>query len=54
MFAPSIVLTQPAQAQTFKVIYDFTGGAPGLYPVASLTIDKAGNLYGTTEEGGGP
>ena len=42
----------PAQAQTFKVIYDFSGGAGGVYPWASLTIDKAGNLYGTTELGG--
>ena len=43
---------QPAQAQTYKVIYNFTGGADGAGPVAGLTIDRAGNLYGTTLRGG--
>jgi uncharacterized repeat protein (TIGR03803 family) len=43
----------PAQAQTYKVIYNFTGGADGAGPAAGLTIDKAGNLYGTTSSGGG-
>ena len=42
----------PAQAQTFKVIYTFTGGADGELPYAGLTIDRAGNLYGTTAYGG--
>ena len=35
-----------AQAQTFKVIYNFTGGVDGGYP-GGLTLDRAGNLYGT-------
>ena len=43
---------QPAQAQTFTVIYNFTGGSDGLEPQAGLTIDKAGNLYGTAIVGG--
>ena len=51
-FALAFSLAPAAQAQTFKVIYDFTGGAGGVYPWASLTIDKAGNLYGATELGG--
>jgi uncharacterized repeat protein (TIGR03803 family) len=38
---------QPAQAQSFQVIYNFTGGADS-YPEAGLTIDRAGSLYGTT------
>jgi uncharacterized repeat protein (TIGR03803 family) len=46
------VATQPIQAQTFKVLYDFTGGADGAVPYDGLTIDRAGNLYGTAEYGG--
>ena len=41
------VTAQPAQAQTFKVLHNFTGGADGGNPEAGLTMDKAGNLYGT-------
>jgi uncharacterized repeat protein (TIGR03803 family) len=35
-----------------QVLYEFMGGKEGEYPAASLTFDKAGNLYGTTEYGG--
>jgi uncharacterized repeat protein (TIGR03803 family) len=36
-----------------KVLYSFTGGANGNSPYGSnLTIDSAGNLYGTTFNGG--
>jgi hypothetical protein len=35
-----------------KVIYSFTGGADGEWPLSDLTIDSAGNLYGTTVRGG--
>ncbi|MGB8889640.1 MAG: choice-of-anchor tandem repeat GloVer-containing protein [Candidatus Korobacteraceae bacterium] len=38
---------QPAQAQTFNVLYNFTGGKDGGNPAAGLTMDKAGDLYGT-------
>jgi hypothetical protein len=41
-----------AQAQTFTVLHSFTGGGDGGAPVAGLTIDRAGNLYGTTSYGG--
>jgi uncharacterized repeat protein (TIGR03803 family) len=41
-----------AQAQTFKVIYSFTGGKDGGQPQTGVTIDRAGNLYGTTVYGG--
>lgn len=34
------------------VLYDFTGGADGAWPLDSLILDKAGNLYGTAESGG--
>ena len=40
-----------AQAQTFQVIHRFNG-TDGGNPHAGLTIDHAGNLYGTTEYGG--
>ncbi len=36
----------PAQAQTYKVIYNFTGGGDGAWPDAGLTIDRGSSLYG--------
>ena len=35
------------------VLYKFTGAADGAEPLAGLIFDQAGNLYGTTQEGGG-
>ena len=34
------------------VLYSFTGGADGAYPLSGLTQDAAGNFYGTTINGG--
>jgi uncharacterized repeat protein (TIGR03803 family) len=34
------------------VLYTFTGGADGGVPLGGVTMDPAGNLYGTTEYGG--
>ena len=34
------------------VLYTFSGGTDGATPMAGLTFDSAGNLYGTTEFGG--
>lgn len=42
------ITAQPAQGQTYSVIYNFTGGQDGAGPSAGLTMDSAGNLYGTT------
>jgi uncharacterized repeat protein (TIGR03803 family) len=35
-----------------SILYSFTGGSDGSLPWAGLTFDSAGNLYGTTLEGG--
>lgn len=44
----TVVATYPAAAQTHKVLHNFTNGQDGSDPSAGLTMDKAGNLYGTT------
>jgi uncharacterized repeat protein (TIGR03803 family) len=36
-----------------KVLHRFAGGSDGDTPMAALTFDSAGNIYGTTEYGGG-
>ncbi len=41
-----------AQAQTFTVLHTFSGGSDGANPLAGLTMDHAGNLYGTASQGG--
>jgi uncharacterized repeat protein (TIGR03803 family) len=47
------VLTPGAWAQSkYKTLYKFSGGKDGKYPQAVLIFDQAGNLYGTTPEGG--
>jgi uncharacterized repeat protein (TIGR03803 family) len=46
-------VSQPAQAQTYKVIYNFTGkGSDGASPYGGPVLDQSGNLYGTTYAGG--
>jgi uncharacterized repeat protein (TIGR03803 family) len=47
----SLISFPAAHAQTFTLIHYFTG-RDGAYPMAGLTWDQAGNLYGTTMEGG--
>lgn len=37
---------------TEEVIYSFQQGSDGNSPISNLVSDKAGNLYGTTSEGG--
>src|ERR1035438_477135 len=38
---------------TQTVLYSFKGGSDGSNPSASLVLDPLGNMYGTTESGGG-
>ena len=45
-------LTPGSSGWTESVIYTFTGGSDGREPSASVLVDTAGNLYGTTLLGG--
>jgi uncharacterized repeat protein (TIGR03803 family) len=44
--------TSSAQAQTYKVLYRFTGNRYTSGPIAGVIVDSAGNIYGTTQGGG--
>jgi uncharacterized repeat protein (TIGR03803 family) len=48
MFAGSAI----AAGSTERVLYRFKGGSDGSAPFAGLIADTAGNLYGTTADGG--
>ena len=52
-FVFALCAISTTQAQTFTVLHDFTGGADGALPQSGLTLDNAGNLYGTASEQGG-
>jgi len=41
-----------AKDGTFTTLYDFTAGADGGFLYGGLAIDKDGNLYGSTDDGG--
>ncbi|HLI76578.1 MAG TPA: choice-of-anchor tandem repeat GloVer-containing protein [Acidobacteriaceae bacterium] len=47
-----LVASQVAPAQQFRVLYTFTNGRNGGTPSAGVTLDRVGNLYGTTASGG--
>jgi uncharacterized repeat protein (TIGR03803 family) len=45
--------SQPAQSQTLTVLYSFHSCCTdGFFPSAGVILDSAGNLYGTTLDGG--
>ncbi len=47
------ILSLPAQAQTFSVLHNFSGGNDGGGPLAGFVVDAAvQNAYGTTNAGG--
>jgi uncharacterized repeat protein (TIGR03803 family) len=46
----AMLAAQSAQAQSYKVLYTFTGGKHGVYPSAVIQ-DAQGNLYGETQGG---
>ena len=45
------LLSSVLHAQTFQVLYTFHG-PNGAFPEGQLTLDSAGNIYGTTNRGG--
>jgi len=46
-----ISAAQPVQAQTYTVLHRFNG-SDGANPTSTLIVDRAGNVYGTTQYGG--
>ena len=47
-----LVLPGLSSAQTYTVLHSFSGAPDGANPEASLILDSAANLYGTTSFGG--
>ncbi len=45
-------LTPSGQGYTESVLYSFTGGSDGYFPVGAVAFDRLGNLYTTTFYGG--
>jgi len=52
IFVLAAATAQTAWAQTYTVLHGFTGGVDGDAPYTGLTMDAAGDLYGTTSGGG--
>ncbi len=50
--ATVLAIVPTAQAQTFNVLYNFTGGVDGGGPWGQMAMDRAGNLYTGTQGGG--
>lgn len=52
LLLPVTVVAGSAHAQTFTLLYSFTGNADGGAPIGGLIIGAQGNLYGATAVGG--
>lgn len=48
----TLFLAAAVQAQTYSVLYTFSGGTDGSFPTGTLIRDGNGNLYGVTSSGG--
>lgn len=46
------LITSASAQWSEKVLYSFQGGTDGAFPSGGLILDKAGNLYGATSDGG--
>jgi uncharacterized repeat protein (TIGR03803 family) len=57
-FSPAVLVSgrtvrsRRGDSASFQVVYTFQNSADGGNPFAGLTVDRAGNLYGTTSSGG--
>jgi uncharacterized repeat protein (TIGR03803 family) len=47
-----LIAATQMEAQTLTTIHTFSGHGDGSFPIAGLTIDRGGNLYGTASGGG--
>ena len=52
VLAMSMTAAHSAFGQTYVDIHDFGYGTDGTLPYAGVTLDNAGNMYGTTLYGG--
>jgi uncharacterized repeat protein (TIGR03803 family) len=50
--AMTCLASSTALAGTYTILHQFTGGADGAAPASGVTLDRSGNMYGTTAYGG--
>ena len=53
IFLSSVSVQAESTSEKLEVLYAFKGGHDGSSPSGALVFDKVGNLYGTTQKGGG-
>lgn len=51
VFMLTVVTTGAAHAQSFQLLYTFTGGLDGGQPYSGLIMNPGGNIFGTTHTG---